>query len=110
MKAANVYHNDRLAGKLIQHGRNSYEFRYEDSWFTNDALPAISLTLPKHQQVYKSDHLFPFFFNLLSEGFNRKLQCRLLKIDEKDHFGLLIATASVDTIGPVTIVRKGQDE
>ena len=52
MKAANVYHNDRLAGKLIQHGRNSYEFRYEDSWFTNDALPAISLTLPKHQQVY----------------------------------------------------------
>ena len=106
MKAADVYYNGSLAGELIQHANNSYEFRYLDSWFTNDALPAISLTLPKLAQIYKSDHLFPFFFSLLSEGYNRKLQCRLLKIDEKDYFGLLLATASADTIGPVTVVKK----
>jgi serine/threonine-protein kinase HipA len=40
---------------------------------------------------------------MLSEGVNRQLQARQLKIDEKDYFGLLVATASVDTIGAITI-------
>lgn len=104
MRSAKVYHNGELAGILIQHDLKRYEFQYNDAWFSNDALPPISLTLPKTQSVYKADHLFPFFFNMLSEGVNRKLQCHLLKIDEKDHFGLLLATASNDTIGPVTVV------
>jgi len=40
---------------------------------------------------------------MISEGFNRKLQCQLLRIDEKDYFGLLLATAQYDTIGAITI-------
>jgi serine/threonine-protein kinase HipA len=40
---------------------------------------------------------------MLSEGVNRKLQCRTLKIDEADDFGLLEATAQYDTIGAVTV-------
>ncbi|MBA7577354.1 hypothetical protein ES708_19205 [subsurface metagenome] len=101
---ARVYRNRQLAGSLIQNSPKSYEFRYDDAWFSNDTLPAVSLTLPKTQQVYKADHLFPFFFNMLSEGMNKKLQCRQLRIDEKDYFGLLLATASNDTIGAITIV------
>ncbi|MBN4049732.1 HipA N-terminal domain-containing protein [Bacteroidales bacterium AH-315-N07] len=103
MQKVNVYRNGGLAGILIQHSRNSYEFRYDGAWFVNKGLPAISLTLPKSQQVYKSEHLFPFFYNMLSEGVNKKLQCRQLKIDENDHFGLLRATATHDTTGAVTI-------
>jgi len=103
MRKANVYRNGQLAGTLIQHHPNRYEFRYDNAWFTNITLPSISLTFPKTKQVYESDHLFPFFFNILSEGINRKLQCRLLKIDENDHFGLLMATAYNDTIGAITI-------
>ena len=104
MRTAKVYHNEQLAGILTQNNPESYEFQYDDAWFSDDALPPISLTLPKARKVHKADHLFPFFFNMLSEGVNRKLQCRLLKIDEKDHFGLLLATASSDTIGAVTII------
>ncbi len=100
---AGVYRNGEKAGTLIQYNPKSYEFRYDDAWFANDNLPAISLTLPKTQQIYQADHLFPLFFNMLSEGVNRKLQCRLLKIDESDYFGLLIATATKDTIGAITI-------
>ncbi len=100
---AKVYRNGQCAGILTQHNTKSYEFRYDDDWFTNDNLPAISLTLPKTRQTYHADHLFPFFFNMLSEGVNRKLQCRQLKIDENDYFGLLVATATRDTIGAVTI-------
>ena len=68
----------------------------------------ISLTFPKSQKEYSSPVLFPFFFNMLSEGANRQLQSRLLKIDENDYFGLLAATAETDTIGAVTLkpVRK----
>ena len=42
---------------------------------------------------------------MLSEGANKALQCITLKIDENDAFGLLLATASNDTIGSVTIKR-----
>ncbi|MBC8345710.1 MAG: HipA N-terminal domain-containing protein [Candidatus Marinimicrobia bacterium] len=106
MRVAKVYRNEQLAGTLIQYNPKNYEFRYDDTWFTNDNLPAISLTLPKTQQTYRADHLFPFFFNMLSEGVNKKLQCRQLKIDENDYFGLLVATAATDTIGAVTIERE----
>lgn len=103
MRTAKVYRNGQLAGILTQYNQQSYEFRYADEWFANDRLPAISLTLPKTKQTYQADHLFPFFFNLLSEGENKKLQCRQLKIDEKDYFGLLLATATHDTIGAITV-------
>ena len=46
---------------------------------------------------------FPFFSNLLSEGENRKFQSAVLKIDENDDFGILLATANYDTIGCVTV-------
>jgi HipA-like protein len=103
MRQAGVYRNGAFVGVLTQYPDRRYEFRYTDEWFQNSSLPAISLNLPKTQQVYQSDHLFPFFFNMLSEGVNRQLQSRQLKIDEKDYFGLLLATAGADTIGAVTV-------
>lgn len=103
MRKVKVYRNKELAGELIQVNKSSYIFKYNDTYFANDSLPAISLTLPKSQQEYKSTFLFPFFFNMLSEGVNRKLQSRQLKIDEKDYFGLLMETAKYDTIGAITL-------
>lgn len=103
MRRAGVYRNGQFAGTLTEFDNGSYEFRYDDAWFVNEKLPAVSLTLPKTQQTYRSDHLFPFFFNMLSEGANKELQCRWLKIDEKDYFGLLMATAGSDTPGAVTV-------
>ncbi len=103
MRKALVFRNGEIAGTLIQNSPENYEFIYNDNWFLNDKLPAISLTFPKSRKAFQSDHLFPFFFNLLSEGVNKELQCRQLKIDENDYFGLLLATASIDTIGAITI-------
>lgn len=103
MRKADVFRNGELVGVLTQFSTNDYEFRYDNNWFANGELPPISLTMPKSKQVYKSEYLFPFFFNMLSEGVNRKLQSRYLKIDEKDYFGLLLATAKTDTIGAITI-------
>lgn len=103
MQQAAIYRNGQLAGILTRHDAGGYEFRYDDEWFNNTALPAISLTLPKNQQLYVSPYLFPCFFNMLSEGVNRKLQARHFKIDETNYFALLLATAQNDTIGAITI-------
>ncbi len=103
MRAAAVYRNNDLAGILTEESRHSFVFRYDDIYYSDRSKPAVSLTLPKTQQKYRSKTLFPCFFNMLSEGVNRKLQCSRLKIEPNDHFGLLIATANIDTIGAITI-------
>ena len=103
MRRAMVYMHGIAAGILTEENQESYIFRYHDVYFFDFAMPAISLTISKKRQEYKSDFLFPFFYNLLSEGVNRALQCNRLNIDEKDHFGLLLATATEDTIGAVTL-------
>ena len=103
MRKAAVYRDGELVGTLTEESRASYVFRYDDRWFADAKKPAVSLTLPKTQQEYRSEFLFSFFFNLLSEGVNRELQSRQLKIDEADYFGFLLATAQADTIGAITV-------
>ena len=103
MRQAIVYMCETAAGILTEENQESYLFEYQNDYFLNSAMPDICLSLSKKRQNYKSKYLFPFFYNLLSEGANRSMQCSRLKIDEKDHFGLLLATATEDTIGAVTL-------
>lgn len=108
MRKAEIYRNGKLAGLLIEQDQNNYVFRYDDKYFGDDKCPSISLTLTKNQKEYQSKFLFPFFFNLLSEGVNRKLQSRHLQIDENDHFGLLLETARYDTVGAISVKKMEQ--
>jgi len=103
MRKVAVYRNGIFAGILTEENRKQFVFKYDKTYFDDSQMPAISLTLPKRQQEYTSEVLFPFFFNMLSEGVNRKLQSTQLRIDEDDSFGLLMATAQSDTIGAVTV-------
>ncbi|MCB9279996.1 MAG: HipA N-terminal domain-containing protein [Lewinellaceae bacterium] len=103
MRTLEVYRNGVKAGLLTELNRRHYVFTYDDRYFSDTSMPSVSLTLPKSQKEYHSEYLFPFFYNMLSEGVNRKLQNRLLRIDENDHFGLLSATAQYDTIGAITV-------
>ena len=103
MRTANVYMNKILAGSLTEDNDGSYMFRYSDDYFLNPEYSSISLTLPKNRQEHRSETFFPFFFNMLSEGVNKQVQCRRFKIDEEDSFGLLTATAHSDVIGAITI-------
>jgi serine/threonine-protein kinase HipA len=98
-----VYMNGILAGIIERDPEGLFHFRYADSYFQDQSMPAISLTLLKRQQQYDSPHLFSFFQGLLAEGINKDIQCRLLKIDEDDDFMRLLQTAGEDTIGAVTV-------
>lgn len=103
MRSAEVYRNGILTGILIETNSHSYEFTYDSGYFNDNSKPPISLILPKNQLVHISEYLFPCFYNMLSEGTNREIQTRQLKIDKNDFFGLLLATAQYDTIGAITV-------
>jgi len=105
MRAAKIFSNNILAGILTENNDGSFTFGYDENYFRSNNYSSISLTLPKTQQEYHSNTLFPFFFNLLSEGLNRSVQSRLHKIDEEDDFGLLMAVTENDVIGAVTFEK-----
>lgn len=98
-----VFRNEERVGVIEELTSGGYRFTYDEAWVLNPDASAVSLGLPKREKAYESEYLFPFFFNMLSEGVNRRLQSQQLKIDEQDHFGLLLATATHDTIGAITI-------
>ena len=109
MNKAAIYRNRDLAG-FLEKTVTGYRFTYEEEYWHDPSKPAISLTLPKSQISYESPYLFSFFYNMLSEGVNLALQSRTLKIDEKDYFGLLLATGSTETIGAVRIMPYNNDK
>ncbi len=109
MRKLAVYMNNHKAGVLTENVPGSgYSFCYDDSYLST-SLSAISVTLPKRKEKFESDHLFPFFTNMLPEGANRRVICRSQKIDEQDFFGMLMAMADKDFIGAVNIKKMTND-
>lgn len=98
-----VYYNNILAGYIEKNSNRDYVFTYTDNYFADKTMPAISLTLPKNVKEHHDTVLFSFFSGLLSEGINKDIQCRALKIDEEDDFTRLLKTAEYDTIGAITV-------
>lgn len=109
MRTAEVLFKDESAGNLTQHDDGSFTFAYHKTWVDYLNKPAISVSLPKRHEPYRSQFLFPFFYNMLPEGSNKEVVCHLNRLDRNDYFGLLMAVANTDTIGAVT-VRKIENE
>ena len=99
MRQCKVFVHDIEAGILQETDDRQYIYTYNDRY---EGDP-VCLAMPVRREPYRSVHLFPYFFNMLSEGANRQTQSQLLHIDENDDFGILLATAQEDTIGAVTV-------
>ncbi|HBM17527.1 MAG TPA: HipA-like protein [Lentisphaeria bacterium] len=94
-----VYQHSQLAG-IISEIEYGYSFQYDEQFLKTGT--AISFSLPLQKEPYKSNKLFPFFEGLLPEGWTLNIYLSVLKIDEDDKFGLLLATCQ-DCIGAVSI-------
>lgn len=105
MRTGNVLYKNELAGALIQYDDGSFIFRYDERWLKDSSKPSISLTLPKTKMEFQSSTLFPFFFNLIPEGVNKRLISSKKRIDFDDYFGILLEVAGGDTIGAVKIIE-----
>ncbi len=99
MRQCRVFVHDHEAGILQETDNRQYVFTYHGDY---QGKP-VCLAMPVRTAPYLSAFLFPYFFNMLSEGANRQLQSTLFHIDENDDFGILLATAQNDTIGAVTV-------
>ncbi len=108
MRAARILFKGQEAGVLTQQDDGTFIFQYHTSWVDDSSKPAISLTLPKTARTYYSRYLFPFFYNMLPEGSNKQVVCRLNRLDKTDYFGLLLTIAETDTIGAVTVSKIDQ--
>lgn len=98
-----VYYNGTEAGIIERTRDDQYVFEYNSAYLNDAGKPPVSLTLSKKQKVHISPTLFPFFYGLLTEGVNKDIQCRLLRIDENDDFARLLYTAGSDPIGAITV-------
>jgi serine/threonine-protein kinase HipA len=105
MRKAKVLFKNQEAGILSQHDDGSFSFHYNDHWITDPTKQSISLTLAKSEKEFHSKFLFSFFFNMLPEGSNKQIACKLNRIDREDHFGLLMTAAKNDSIGAVRIIK-----
>lgn len=105
MRTGQVYYKNQLAGTLSQRDNGSFIFCYHEQWFNDSSKPSISLTLPKDKIEFQSSTLFPFFFNLIPEGVNKRLICSKKRIDLDDYFGILLEVAGGDTIGAVKVIK-----
>ncbi len=105
MRKVDVYYGDVFAGQLVELSKGSYVFTYDDAFLADDSTPPVSVNLPKSQKVYRSDHIFPVFTNMLPEGANRRALCRFMKVDENDFFGMLEMICDMDAIGKFVLKR-----
>lgn len=102
LRKANVFYKNELAGYITEI-KEGYTFQY-DHEFLKKNIP-ISISLPPRDEPYHSKELFPFFKGLLPEGWYLDIVSATQKVDNKDSFGLLLASTSGDTIGAVTVIK-----
>ena len=100
-RTAFVYVRDSFAG-VLRETDEGYVFQYDAAYLSVPQNPAVSLTLPKREEPYRSKTLFAFFDGLIPEGWLLDLVSHNWKINPSDRFGLLLV-ACKDCIGAVSI-------
>ena len=100
-KTAKVLYDGAFAARLSETDEG-YVLQYDEKYLQLPGSKAISLTLPKQQESYKSKVLFPFFDGLIPEGWLLDIAVDHWKVKANDRFELLLTTCR-DTIGAVTV-------
>lgn len=103
MQQGKVYRNGVYIGLLSKENEDKYIFEYDVQYINSKEAKAISPNLRLQKEPFVSQNLFPFFFNMLSEGTLKEIQCKTLRIDMSDDFSRLLLTTKENTIGSVTI-------
>ena len=105
LRKGKVLCKDELAGYIFETDEG-YTFEYDHEFLKKGV--AISVSLPLSEIPYYAKELFPFFKGLLPEGWYLQIVSMTQKVDDKDHFGLLLANTNTDSIGAVTVLKVEQ--
>ena len=94
-----------LCAGMVAQDEEGYSFTYDADYVRNADAPAISLTLPKREEPYRSRTMISFFDGLIPEGWLLHISAKRWNIDQRDRMELLL-TVCEDTIGAVEIYRE----
>ena len=100
-RTAYVYIRETFAG-ILRETDYGYSFQYDGEYLKKTDATSVSLTLPKREEAYTSNFLFPFFDGLIPEGWLLNVVAHNWKMDKNDRFGILLV-ACRDPIGNVSI-------
>lgn len=106
-----IYCASQLAGTISEYvvtAGYEYEFRYADSYLAS-GLAQIGFNLPLTKVPYRRNHLPAFFTNLMSEGWVKRQQAMLARLDQDDKFGLLLGHGA-ELIGPLKVLPEPLDQ
>jgi serine/threonine-protein kinase HipA len=102
-----VYLFDREVGTL-ERARRGIRFTYTSEAVQDDAMPALSTSLPKRAESFTNRHAGPYFQNLLPEQSYRRLVGGATPLDPSDSLGLLGAIGG-ECPGAVSIWPEGHN-
>jgi len=102
MRAAKVYYQEWLAGKLTETNDGEYVFIYDSDYVRNHSDKFITFTMPVREKEYQEKRLFPFFDGLIPEGWLLDIASKNWKINRNDRMGLLLACCE-NCIGAVSV-------
>lgn len=104
-RSAKIFVNDVLAGLLTETPEGEYSFQYDAEYLAYDMNNPVSLTLPKREEAYIANTLFPFFDGLIPEGWLMEIGVKNWKLNSKDRMGLLLHLCA-DCIGNVSVMNE----
>ena len=103
----NVWWDERLVGRLSQNRHGELGFVYAPEWLeAGDAVPPLSVSLPKRAEPFSRRECGPFFSGLLPEEGQRDAVARLLGVSRGNDFALLDRLGG-DVAGAIQLLPPG---
>lgn len=94
-----------LVGNITGTDHTDARFTYADTYVSNPAHRAISLSLPLEEKTFHAQRTRNFFEGLLPEGFSRKAVAQSMHLDENDYTSIL-AGLGRECIGAIKILDE----
>ena len=107
-RALAVWWEDAVAGSLSADRHGAMRFAYDAAWLADPAAPALSVSLPKRPEPFRSRECRPFFEGLLPEGAQRDAVAAAFGVSPANEFALLERLGG-DVAGALTL-RPADEE
>jgi serine/threonine-protein kinase HipA len=91
MRKAEIYYIDILAGILAETDDGEYVFQYIHKYVKSFPNQFITFSMPVTTKPYVSNRLFPFFEELIPDGWLLDIASKNWKLNPNDRMGLLLA-------------------
>ena len=102
MRTLTVRWGDAVAGALTADRHGAMRFAYDAAWLADPAAPALSCSLPKRREPFRTRECRPFFEGLLPEGTQRDAVAAVFGVSPGNEFALLERLGG-DVAGALTL-------